>query len=526
MTDTATQNALFANVEDRTVRGLVLPYGEESRPSISGAEPVTFGAGTVKIPRDPSIVTLNVEHDRYAPVGRAVAIEDTPEGVVATFAIANTDEGDDVLSGIASGRLASLSAEVTNFVRRGAQAVSAALTGAALTAKGAFASAALFSVADGEITTELEAEEDGTDRALPEATEDEQAQEAPATADETPSAETREENEMADAIVPDGVQVAPEAEKEALTKDGLFSAIAYARQSGDVSQLKEITAEGTANFALGDIKISGTGALPANGVVQAAWLGELWQGNEASRVVIPSLKHADLTALEVKGFKFATKPTVATWTGNKSEIASGTATTQVVSGSLQRFAAGNDIAREFYDIPAGRPVIESYVAKLINSYAIVTDNYVMGQLVTSATAVEAETYPTGFSAAQGKIIQGALAVIDADATPSFVFVAPDVFKSLVYTPKDQVTEFLSAAMGLESGSYAGIKVLPHSGLTEGQVLVGAREAATVFELPGAPIRVNALDIAKGGVDEAVYGYVGFLAEYPEALVLVEDAAGE
>ena len=28
-----------------------------------------------------------------------------------------------------------------------------------------------------------------------------------------------------------------------------------------------------------------------------------------------------------------------------------------------------------------------------------------------------------------------------------------------------------------------------------------------MELAGSPIRVNALDIAKGGVDEAVFGYV-------------------
>lgn len=505
MTDTA----LFANTEERTVRGLVLPYDEESRPSMSGAEPVTFGAGTVSIPRDPAVLTLNVEHDRYAPVGRAVAVEDTDAGIVATFAIANTEDGDDVLAGIASGRLSRLSAEVTKFTRQGARAVHAKLTGAALCEEGAFESAALFSIADGEETEGEPAPEEA--QATP-----------PVTADVTPSVEIREKENMADAIVPDGVQVAPEVEEKSLNADGLFSAIAYAKQSHDFKALESIKAEGTANFALSDVKISGVGAV-GTGTVQPAWLGELWDGNDEARVVIPEIKHANLTALEVKGFRFSTPPTVATWTGNKTDIPSGTTATEVISGSLQRFASGYDIAREFYDIPAGQPVIEAFVRKLVGSYATVTDAYVLGALKAAATSVEANTYPAEISEAQGKIIQGALAVIAQNARPSFAFVAPDVYEELVFTPKDKVTEFLSAAMGLDGGSYAGLTVKPHNGLAAGEVLVGAREAATVFELPGAPIRVNALDIAKGGVDEAIFGYIGFLADYPEGLVLITDA---
>jgi hypothetical protein len=40
------------------------------------------------------------------------------------------------------------------------------------------------------------------------------------------------------------------------------------------------------------------------------------------------------------------------------------------------------------------------------------------------------------------------------------------------------------------------------------VLVGAKGSATVLELPGSPVRVDALDLARGGVDKAAFGYLG------------------
>jgi len=54
------------------------------------------------------------------------------------------------------------------------------------------------------------------------------------------------------------------------------------------------------------------------------------------------------------------------------------------------------------------------------------------------------------------------------------------------------------------------------------VLVGDKAAATSYELPGSPIRVEAENIANGGIDEGFFGYHGVVINEPQALALVSD----
>ncbi|WP_223693821.1 hypothetical protein [Leifsonia poae] len=140
------------NIEDRTVEGILLPFGETSRLSMSKTEPIYFSADAVSLPADASVVTLNREHDQFSPVGRAIVLEKRDEGVYAKFAIARTPEGDEFLTKeYPAGRFKKLSAEILGIVRDTAdkaRAVAGKITGAALTTEGAFESAALFSADD------------------------------------------------------------------------------------------------------------------------------------------------------------------------------------------------------------------------------------------------------------------------------------------------------------------------------------------------------------------------------------------
>ena len=55
----------------------------------------------------------------------------------------------------------------------------------------------------------------------------------------------------------------------------------------------------------------------------------------------------------------------------------------------------------------------------------------------------------------------------------------------------------------------------------GKVIMGARPAISFYELGGgSPIRVEALDVAKGGIDSAVFGYVGTLVNRPGGIISV------
>jgi hypothetical protein len=535
--------ALFAVVAERTVSGVLLPWGEESRQSVTSA-PITFPRGSIKIPRDVSIVSANVEHDRFTPVARATSIEDSEQGLVAEFRVADTDEGDELLEAISSGKLSKLSAEVKGIVRNGALAVSAILTGAAFTANGAFAGAGLFAIAvdPADITARLEALQaelaDLTEAvaALP-AVDTPEASETPETSDETPASEDEEITEseadeaeekknkgkftMANATVPNTLSDSASEPTVDRSKTGLFELIKAARNMdpGAVAELQ--AAQNTSMFALADIKYSGTNAL-GTGVVQPAWVGELWSGRSFERKIIPLLSTGVLTSMTEKGYRWTTKPEVAQYLGNKAEVPTNSPTTSAYSVDAVRFAGAWDLDRAFYDL-GETEVLNSFFSHMVNSYAAKTDAYALTQVLAAASSSVSEAYPTGVNVGMGRIVQGALNVITAGGTPTSAIVAPDVYKQLIFTREDDKLAFLSTAIGLEAGSLESFRVVPHAGLATGNVLVLDKNAATFKEL-GSGIRVNALDVARAGVDEAIYGYALVKVDLPAAIQRVTPAA--
>lgn len=55
---------VLANLDERTLTGLLLPYGEEGRTNVGR---FTVMAGDIAIPEDPSVVSINEDHE----IGRA-----------------------------------------------------------------------------------------------------------------------------------------------------------------------------------------------------------------------------------------------------------------------------------------------------------------------------------------------------------------------------------------------------------------------------------------------------------------------
>ena len=85
---------LTASLTDRILTYLLLPFNEVG---FTNKGKVTATKGTVTWPTDVSSVHLNIEHDGIRPVGKATSIEETPQGIVASFKIAKTTVGDDLL---------------------------------------------------------------------------------------------------------------------------------------------------------------------------------------------------------------------------------------------------------------------------------------------------------------------------------------------------------------------------------------------------------------------------------------------
>lgn len=501
--------ALFSlDREKRTLSGTLIPYGVPSKGiSASNTKPIQFPKGSIRIPRDPMVVSLNAEHGRHDVLGRADLLEDAEGGILASFALADTDEADAWLEAHAEDAIY-LSAEIADLQRAPGDLGSGRLAGAAVTLNPAFdvPEVAMFSLLGDETTT---------------------PDPAPADPDPTPEPPAEpKEDAVADAIAPASMLASRrKTDAPALTRAGFFAALNIAKQTGDRTALMPYAqaAAEVGLFALSNVKYDGVGGLVTDAQMPGTWLGQLWQGRRFQRKIVPLLTRGTLTSLNASGWVWGVKPAMAAWAGNKTPVPSNAPTVAPKQFPAVRFAGGHDLAIEYYHF-GQTDVIESYADAMVDSYAELSDSYALTQVTAGATVYTPDpgnTVNTGLL----DVVDGALAVIAGGGTPSWSIVAPDVFKGILATPREDALDYLSAQIGLESGAVTGggsFQIVPDSRLAAGGIIVGDKGGATAWELPGVPIRVEAPDLQLGGVDSAFFGYIGVGVTNPN--VIVKNAA--
>lgn len=561
---------LTASREDRTVTGLLVPYEEECRSNLGRFK---VGTGAFTLPADAAIVGFNEEHDRESVIGRATQLHETPQGIVGTFSIARTPEGDQALEDIAAGRRKHLSSEVAGVVIRAGRAVGGRLFGAALVLQPAFPSATLLAAAvdtgedpepqeevheetttapDGSVvdtkttvTEETEDLGDGKSRrttttvVVEETTPPEEGTQPVTTPPAAPAAPpqtlvARLRGGQAPATSTPRTPPAPAG----ISKETLFAGLAAATQDpyGNEDLVSWLSKQGragatlygrredTLQAALSDIKattVPNGGHAIAPTMVQPQWLGEIWADRVYQRRYIPLFASKPLTGFGIQGYKWKTKPGVGPWAGNKENVPSNPIEVEPYSYEPEGLAGANDIDRRFRDfnVPG---FWESYFKYMTESYAKQSDQGVLATVVENAAHVPMGAVPAGIAPGLVAIVDGALAVLD-QGSPTFALVAKNVWRQLLLTPKDKVLEYLSESLGLEEGQAIGFKILPATGadLANDQVLVGIGSAACSFELPGSPIRVEGLDMARGGIDPGLFGYWNAIVEEETAFALVD-----
>ncbi len=101
--------AFSVDAERRTMRGVVIPWGKVGRHR--GGRSWRFARGSLKFGHE-KYVWLNDDHDRSARFGRAIAVEDTDDGLVMTFKVKDGPRGDRALARAQNGTKTGLSVEV------------------------------------------------------------------------------------------------------------------------------------------------------------------------------------------------------------------------------------------------------------------------------------------------------------------------------------------------------------------------------------------------------------------------------
>lgn len=493
---------LFASVAERIITGLLLPFGEVGNTNVGK---VLVASGTVELPTDLSILNLNEGHAQTEPRGRITTITETPQGLMASFAIGKTTEGDTLLASVdaasrGEGAAPALSVELANVVVRAGKVIKAKLSGAAIVTKGAFPSASIFAADAGE---------------------------TPAAAPAQPAAWS------AGTLI---AQQAPQAPAAVVTErpEALFAAFVDAAtraRQGDSAAFDNITVNAGNLFAAfavpatADIKYDAAGS-PGNAARLPAWLGELWSGDTRGREFIDLLgTPGTLTSLNAQGWRWKTKPTVHRWDGNLANIQGTKAETEPYTTKAQRFAGGNSLAIEYQHFGENE-MIAAVLRMQAESYAEVSDAYALELALAQArlNEVEVEAGPSHVVPSLVRIVRGARRMRAAKARASFALVSENDYEEFLWTTNETSLAHLSASFGLEEGQAVENRIVPRPELEDGETIMIDRRAFQILELPGVPIRVNALDIARGGLDDALFGYIGHRVDFPAGLQTVTTGA--
>ena len=502
----------------RTVTGLVVPWNTPGRTS---AGPVSVAEGAVKLPADLGRVKLLRDHSdtaNFSPVGYATAAEVTDEGLKMSFRIAEGDDGDAALADVKNRVRDALSVELVDTKVTNGTLKSGNLTAVALVPIPAFAearvemltAAATDPVEDDEDDDELDQDVEDDETVDPAADDDELVIETdeqlettdtetdPVEDDEDDETEkennTMPKNKLAAARVPSGLKV---NQKPALTFSQAVETIANMR-TGTASP--ELTA------ALADITRSANPAVSA-----PQWLGELWEGSEYQREIIPTMTIKPLTKLKAVGWRWTQKPEIEDYAGDKTEIPTNEVSTEPVETTANRMAVGHDIDRAYFDFNETEFLEGFFRARTID-YAMKSDAKAAAFLNTSAstgTTVASEPDLLHAAARARLVVKRQVRV-----EPSAYLVHPNSLFGLFDITQLDNPAYLDL-LGVKPERFIATDLVP-----ENEVIAYAKESVTWFELPGSPIRVDAERIDLGGRDSAVFAYWATLLNNQSGIVRV------
>ena len=506
---------LTASKEERTLSYLLLPYGEEGRTS---AGRVTASAGSVTVP--PSPLPVNLEHDYTRPIGSMQATE-TPDGLVASVAVAATRAGDDVLEEATTGLRTGISVEIDNPVIRAGKLMAGLLAGAGIVVRPAFDSARLTAADVGEIP--------GEDETPPAAAPNQEEEESVLTEEEKAAAIAAAETAKLAA------SAAPPAAPQNLLAHladlaGKAQSAATTVKEGGVS-LTQMTA---ALFGLGSMTDPTLKAAAFDTITQAdiydqvsipQYVDELWKGRVRPQLYVPLLNGQSLTSMVVEGWRIDKKPTWGDWDPAYSGTAPNETMTDIPTNEVtfdkdswtaKRLARGSRFDRIHVDFP-NPAAMAVFLREETQALSDLLDEKAKDFIVASAKTVTANG--TDKADPWAKLVFGIANALEY-SVPTYSIIGNDLWRVMQNTSEIDRRAWIETRLGLEDGSLQGFKLQPaRISDTEmnGKVIVGCKPAIDLHTPPGAPIRVDAVELQKGAIDKAAFTYYLFKAD-PESVV--------
>ena len=488
-----------ASAEDRTITGLVLPYNVAAQRTSAG--PVVFQAGSIEHHPDLARIKLLVDHDTTQSVGFCVALDNTADGVSATFRIERSPAGDEALAKASPESLTRDGLSVGVDVLMAHQAADGSHLLVTRAQLNEVSLVSLPAYPDARVLTVRASMHDPADQSPP-AAPAAPAEMVPVTAGHTPAPIAAP---PAWTAPPVGIVPQPPT---ALTFAQVCDQLATTLGGGGATASQVMA-------ALADIVPASD---PAKGLLgQDAWLGELWQATKVVRPFIDLFNDGQtLKRMKLKGWKWLTKPTVGDWAGNKTEIPTNEVQTAPAEADAYRIAGGWDVDRIYVDF-GDSDMLEALFSWAMFDYKLKSEAKVHTKVLEAATDL---TPPAGgIASASAALALFGQRAATTGAQVSTVVMASDVWADFLAIPHDELPWWItrgSASVAITEGEaqVGGLRLASSANLAAGTV-VGADKRAAKFR--ENTVRAQALDIAKGGVDLGLYAYNALLVQDASAI---------
>jgi len=494
-----------ADVEERTIIGLAVPYGEEA--DLGGGVRERFEAGAIE-----SVQDVKLFYGHEDPIGKVLEGKDTEAGFEIRAKVSETPKGDEVLTLMRDGVLNKFSVGFfpLESERDGSVIIrkKVDLREVSVVAIPAFAGANITEVRSEQVQPELEAQPLEQER------------------------KSMSENmELEVRSVQDEV-----AELRRVVEAGLTPATP-AVVGGEIRSQGELAKA----LIKGDEDAKAlvrTASTSADAAILPPFIGYLDTLINTNRPTLSAFSRAGLPAsgLQVEYVQIDSNTlAVDEQASENTALEYGNMSFEVKTVDVKTYGGYTDFSRQYVE-RATIDTLNQVFQGLTIAYANATNKVVVDALEAvdyTGRAFDAHTDASGV--AEG-IAKGSAKIFELTGLrPNVILAGVDAYVNLVTlgatdgrlnfsTVGDNFNMVGNANIPGLSGSIFGLPIIVDPQLNDASCFLANSSAITSWESAGAPVRLSAADITTLTDDISVYGYMAVAVQRPNALVLLDTTA--
>jgi hypothetical protein len=259
------------------------------------------------------------------------------------------------------------------------------------------------------------------------------------------------------------------------------------------------------------------------GLTPPQHINQIFQKIDKSRPLVNSAQRDDLVRGQLTYPVITTKPVVAVQGTQKTEAGNTGMVVDMVTATASTYLGGGDLSWQAinWSTPSALRLWFDLVAA---DYALKTEQDAAQAMQHSAFTYNAATLlsstPT-FAQFMTSVGSGYAEVFTNSARiPDTIYLAPDRFGYILGTTSDAFAQF--ATVG-QSG-VGPLNIVISRGMDAGVIVVGDSSALLVAETPGAPVEMQVVEPAIGGVEVGLIGAFEAVVTDPGAFAMITTAS--